>query len=211
LTITPEPPILEVAVLTQGKEVVLMDLPEVYIEKEPFLNMVVAALETGKRECLGIVCGRKPGRNRNYFHITNAAGFGCVRRRSNTEVEQSKLGFKNIAPLFTSDSPLQLLGDFHSHPEWGGHRRSSELSEHDIRHMIDDEDDLGIVILRSSVVKDRGPWEALSDGSVRGFITKKNVSLHAYMLVQEDGEKKSLKLRINAPDAIRALNKFKTS
>ncbi|MDO8504585.1 MAG: Mov34/MPN/PAD-1 family protein [Candidatus Liptonbacteria bacterium] len=187
-----------------------MNSPEVYVEKEPFFNMVLAAIETGKRECLGIVFGRKPGRNRNYFHVTNATAIQCVRRRSNKEVEQTDLSSKNIAPLLASGSPMRFLGDFHSHPDWGGHKAPFGMSEGDVKNMADAGNYLEFIILISSVDKERGPWEALSDGSVRGFLTKRSIGLSVYMLQDVDGKKKPIKLRINAPSAIRALNRMKT-
>lgn len=186
-----------------------MSMPTVHIRREAFLNMIMAATETFKRECLGILFGHSPARNRNNFLITNAVPIQCVRIRLNSEVDQSKKSVEALHKLFgKAEKIYRPLGDFHSHPEWGQTLGGPELSESDIKNMIYQETKLEIVIVISSRKRGFILWETQPDGSIKGSLSKFNYHFNAYTLIKDEEEKLvPQKLQIVAPLALRALNR----
>src|SRR3989338_4867585 len=148
-----------------------MDPPFVYIEREPFINMIRASIETFDRECLGDIGGRLPTRTRNYFHITNAADIQLAKKRKNSEIDQSKASRKRLKEIDDQYPKLfRKIGDFHSHPEWRGHHRLPEMSDTDLEDMIKNRENLKvcIVIKVSRINKERVIWEPAGDGGVKG-------------------------------------------
>ena len=133
-----------------------MDPPIVYIEKEPFRTMLLASIETFKRECLGYIFGHKPTNRHNSFVITDAVAVQLARKRKNKEVEQNKIGEERMKDCFARyPSLFRVIGDFHSHPEWGDYTREPTLADDDIADMLETGYPLGIVIKILSINKER--------------------------------------------------------
>ena len=184
-----------------------MDPPYVYIEKEPLLDMVLASVETFKRECLGLLFGRASSRTRNYFHITNVVNIQLARKRKNKEIEQSKISEEKIKEMCSQYPRLYpVIGDFHSHPEWGQCRRQATMSDADLEDMKKRREELKVclVIKISLINKERVVWEPVGDGGVRGSLAKYKFHINAIRLGDDDKEEI---LEIQAPSALKALNK----
>lgn len=184
-----------------------MDPPYVYIEKEPLLDMVLASIETFRRECLGLLFGRTPSRTRNYFHITNAVNIQLARKRKNKEIEQSKISEEKIREMCGQYPRLYpLIGDFHSHPEWGQYRRVATMSDTDLEDMRKRRDELKVclVVKISLINKERVVWEPASDGGIKGSLAKYKFHINAIRLGGDDKEEI---LEIQAPSALKILNK----
>jgi len=188
--------------------------PTVHINREPLLNMLLAAAETYNRECLGYVFGSGPTRKRRFFRITNVIAIQGVRRRTNVEIEQSQRSWKRLHGYIKSSLRLYpILGDFHSHPASGPYKKSIEMSETDIMGMRKDSDaKIGIIIGISSRTKKRvlwnvpvrGPHTGILRGSLAGFTFK----VCAYTLATNgNAELVPKRLRIVAPAALKALNR----
>lgn len=184
-----------------------MDPPIVYIEKEPFLNMLSASIETFKRECVGYIFGHKPSRKRNSFIITNAANIQLAKKRKNSEVVQSQLSKKNCEDLFKKyPSLFKVIGDFHSHPEWGKHKGVAMPSETDIKNI--ERGEISIIIAISTINKDRILWQNNNEGGVKGSLGNYRFDLNVFRIVQKkDGSKAEECLVINAPTAVKSLNR----
>lgn len=186
-----------------------MDSPIVYIEKEPFLTMIFASVETFKRECLGYIFGYKPTQDRNSFVITNAIPIQLAKKRKNSEVEQSKLSMNNISNCFDGyPSLFRKIGDFHSHPEWGRHKVQAIPSKQDIKDMIEEEIPIGIIIAISLLNKERILWQNTSGGGVKGSLGKYKFHLNVFRVVKdEDNNRTEESLTVYAPAATRSLNR----
>jgi|GEM_PF-1635514 len=198
-------------------------LPKVYIEIEPFLVMIWAAVEEFRKECLGFILGYRPTPKDNNFYITAVFPLQSVRRgrkgKALGEVEQTKHGrkrFKEFGKWLEAGRILKI-GDFHSHTEYRGILPPAELSGSDKKSM--EENEIEIIISISSRKKGKAPWEALSDGRVTGSFGKYNFLFGVHMLEKkiDDGddrilEQKTVKntdlLQIVAPSAIKALNRI---
>lgn len=187
-------------------------LPTVHIRKEAFLEILWASMETFKSECLGFLWGRSPTVNFNRFLISDAVPFQSVRRRKNTEVEQSKRGERRLQELMQGvrGSTVKLLGYFHSHPEWGNAKPWSEMSEFDIKEMQKSGDQIEIIVSISSRKKGVLSWTLFPDGNVRGSFNKFTLDFNAYTLFLDNNKKKGVpkRLQIVAPAALKFLNRI---
>lgn len=185
-----------------------MDLPVVYVEKEPFLTIVLSSIETFKRECFGFIFGHKPSKTRNSFIITNAVTVQLAKKRRNTEVDQSKLSEKKMKECFEKYPAIfPVIGDFHSHPEWGPYKREPGLSEEDMKDMIRTGYPLSIVIKISSVNKERILWESAADGGIRGSLGKYKFHINILRTIRDGGKLKEELFLVRAPAALRSLNR----
>jgi len=186
-----------------------VDLPVVYIEKEPFLNMLLSAAETHKRECFGYIFGHKPTKENNCFVVTNAAAVQLARKRKNKEIEQSRASRARMREYFSRYSTLYpMLGDFHSHPEWGDYVREMTLSDGDLEDMIKDNFLIGVVIKVVSVNKDRLLWQRATHGGLKGSLGKFKFYVTVGRAIKGRGGKLHNEcLTIHAPAAIKALNR----
>lgn len=186
-----------------------MALPAVHIRKEAFLIMTWAAIETFKKECFGFLLGYPPTKRKNFFSITDAVSFQRV-KRFNTRVDVYK-GVERKFNKFISDISgvyPKYLGHFHSHPEWGDHLPSVDMSETDLRGFNKTPEPLEFIVGVSSRKKGQATWESLPDGDVKGSFDKFNLHFTVYTLVQESEEATIQKLRIVTPRSIKTLNRI---
>ena len=134
-----------------------------------------------------------------------------VRRRTNTEVEttdRTNKRFEEFTETISNVYP-KYLGDFHSHPEWGGMVPVYGLSEHDKREFAKSEnEDLALIITISSRKKGRMVWEACEDGSIKGSIGKYNLHFNVFGAEIVEGERAAKQLRIITPRSIETLNRL---
>ena len=185
-----------------------MDLPIVYIEKEPFLEMILASVETFKRECFGYVFGYKPSNKRNSYIITSVMPIQLIKKRGNGLIEQSKLSARNIVGCIDKYPVLfPVIGDFHSHPEWGSHKRIPRLSDRDIADMVKNGCSLGVVIKISSINKERILWQRGHDGGIKGSLANYKFHLNVCRVVEGAEGFLDECLTVNAPAAIKAMNR----
>lgn len=182
-----------------------MSPPGLHIQRGAFLGMVISSVETFKRECLGYVFGYKPTAGRENYLITSVHNIAMVSKRKNAEIEENERSRKRLTGLFEAAPALyRYLGDFHSHPEWGTAKGVAELSEQDIKNMLDNKKSFEIVIAVNSRKKGQVPWEVLADGGIRGSLDKFNFHMAAFTL---DADAKPVQLKITAPAALKALNR----
>lgn len=184
--------------------------PTVCVHRRAFEAMIRASITTFKKECLGSVFGKRPTKKNPSFVVASAEPLQDVhcfhdgaRLRDRSE-ERLKEFFRQM-PLYS-----QPLGDFHSHTEWGQKRYRREMSKRDIESMAHQGMQIEFIIAIYSSKRSRR-WEAHADGSVRGsFCGKKRkyyFSVNAYILEYRDNEPVPIRIKIIAPEAIRALNR----
>lgn len=181
----------------------------VHIRKEAFLIMLWAAVETFKKECMGVILGSAPSPGRDHFWISDVIPFQGIEKRLNTKVVQSG---RSNARWNEFWGRLQFrpkrLGLFHSHPEWGSHKPPSEMSDKDTKDMKEQKSPLEIIICISS--RGKGSylhWELLEDGSIQGSIASFNFRVNAFTLVSEGERVEPARIQIVSPAALRKLNR----
>ena len=186
-----------------------MSTPTVHVRREAFFSMILSSAEIFRRECLGIVFGYLPSQSRNHFLVTNALDIKGVKLRLNTKVHQSKKSEQALKGIFRQgESVFRPIGSFHSHAEWGNTKGLAELDEEDIKDMHSERETLNFIIAIAGRKKGSAPWEIQADGSIKGSLYKFNFHIAAFILVDdEDNKKIPFKLKIVAPEALKALNR----
>lgn len=185
-----------------------MDPPIVYIEKEPFLNMLIAAADTFRRECFGYFFGKKPSRIRNMYIIKNAIAVQGTIKRANTEVRVSKGCHERLDRIFSKYPSLYSgIGYFHSHPEWGSIPGSHEMSDGDICEMAKSDSEIAVVLKISSRKRERLDWVSKPDGGMRGSYGDYVVDVNVYRLIKDGSDNIPESLQIISPASIKSLNR----
>ncbi|MEK9208760.1 MAG: hypothetical protein AAB910_01645 [Patescibacteria group bacterium] len=165
----------------------MSELPTVYIEREPLLNMILAAVEMYNRECLGYLFGYSSGKPTKSFVITSAVQLAAVVHRSSCGLHQSKRACKRLGGFIDKASRLfPYLADFHSHPHpkmWPG---LFGLSEDD-RKSMHDEDKFCVIIALSPRGKRLLEWAMRDEGTrLRGSLGHFDVHFTAHWVVRDE-------------------------
>ena len=195
-----------------------MEVPTVYIEREPLLNILMAAAEVYNRECLGYIFGRKPTKRQNRFVVTSAITCAAVVRRTNAHVRQSERAFRRMNELMQAEpASFPWLGDFHSHPS-RPYRLACDLSAEDLNNMVTDDYRFGILVSISRRGKRPLEWRLKSRRTrLRGTLGKFDFHLVAHQLIRdaagtairdEHGKPKARRLAIEvASQTLKSLNR----
>lgn len=180
-------------------------IAKVHIKKEPFLEMLSAATETFRRECLGWAFGLKPTAKKKHYVITHIHHITRTRIQKNLQVDSHTRSDRRLKKLF-ADSPrlYNRLARFHSHNEYGKALASPSMSGDDI---ATSETDIEIIIVMSARKKSAIPWQVDPDGSILGSLNGYNFHFNAYTVIDSEGKRTPRKLQIVAPLALRALNR----
>ena len=194
-----------------GEEVMKMP-PTVHIRKEAFISLIFSVVDIFKKESFGFVLGYRPIKGRNYFLVMEFVPFANRNEKQYTEAtwtRRTKQRFHRFQELI-SQLRLKYLGDFHSHPEFGGMICSPGLSDYDKADMIKNGHDLEFIVNIFSRRRGKVVWESMPDGSIRGSYDQFNIEVHVYRLVlqKEDKDPEPERLQIVAPEAIKTLNRM---
>ena len=105
---------------------------EVFISENAFLATVIGAVEVFHRETLGILLGY---RTKSGFVVQNAITYQTSDRYP-TEVQRDDLAHKRIKSFLENvRSLVKIIGDFHSHTQFGENKGGFYPSEQDINEM----------------------------------------------------------------------------
>jgi proteasome lid subunit RPN8/RPN11 len=179
--------------------VVALGKPAVYLNRDAFRELLFAAVETGQKECLGILFGWEVEKGGHKIVVSGISGFQSLVRRKNTEVVHSQAAHNRIQDFMASaPSEYQQVGHFHSHCEWMNFPSSPEMSKGDIDNVVRTESKIEIIILIAK--RKRGQnirWSAREDGGVEGTTGKWSLGLHAYQVaISPDGSRRAEKLNL---------------
>lgn len=185
--------------------------PSVYVCRNALETMIAASVETFKKECFGFVFGRAPTKSRPHFVITSTAPLQCV-KRSNGKIEGHARSERRLKEFFARmPRSSRPLGNFHSHTEWGDTQYGAAMSTADTLSMARENAKIEFIIAISSRKKGKAEWRANDDGSVAGSFGSGrynyNFSINGYVLEYRDNEPVPVRIKIIAPEAIRAFNR----
>ena len=146
---------------------------QVVISDTAFVTIVAMALETYKKECLGILYGH---RAENGFTIEYALPHQTARRKL-SEVATYDRRLRAARGVVTELSSLEEIGDYHSHNDYGGDGTWTMPSEPDMRSMT-----IGNIYIVISVetCADKRAWHQQPTGAIVGSIKDKRVRVGAY-------------------------------
>ncbi len=147
--------------------------PQVYLNENVFMGMVLSCVEVYKKECFGLLLGyRTPEK----YIVEHAIAYQSVRRGHNwAELRSDK--WKVLQEMLRNFPRLDVLGDFHSHTMYRDVKAQVSLSREDIDYM--DPDDLQIVIAVNQNRRSRA-WSLNSDRTISGSIDKFYFKIAAY-------------------------------
>lgn len=152
---------------------------EVVLSESAFIAMVTAAVETFPDETLGVLIGvRKASKVMVQYAIVYQT---AKRRRYSAEIHPR---LSRRMDLFLEKvTHLEIVGDFHSHPEAGVDKVASvKLSEADKKSMRINK--LGIVI---AIDKDgrKLEWRHLPRGSLKGSVSPYTLKMTTWLKTEE--------------------------
>jgi len=146
---------------------------EIVLADRAFISIVLSSVEVFKKECLGALLGVQ---SRGQIFVEHAIPFQSVAKRSFTEVQANwrrELKINEILPKLT---PLQKLGYFHSHPQFGKSKGTTILSDADEESMIDTEIEIVVAINKTT---QKNQWKE-SNNELVGCLNDFSVKIAGY-------------------------------
>lgn len=147
----------------------------VYLSENAFLDLLVSSAEVYKRECLGFLLGY---RLEDRYIIEHAFSFQTANRRPKG-VSSLDRSHQKIEPILARFDRLQIIGDFHSHTEFGNMKGLPQPSSEDIRGMK--AGNIYVIVAINSNRKTRH-WEENRDNTISGSVDKFFYKISAYYL-----------------------------
>lgn len=161
----------------------------VYLSETAFVDLLLSAAEVYKRESLGILLGYKPeGR----FIIEHAFSFQTARRKHKGVIFAHK-NHKKIEPILDKFDRLQIVGDFHSHTQFGEAKGLPIPSDEDIKEMKEGQVYLIIAINNNEKTLN---WGENRDGTISGSAGEFFFKIAAYF---RSGSSTIKRARIHCP------------
>jgi len=167
-----------------------MDELIVYIKERAFLAIILSVVEVYKRETLGLLLGYK-GSNR--FFVEYAIPFQTAER----EFSWTEPKARAVARMtnITKKMSIDVIGDYHSHTEYGSEKAKAIPSGEDIADMQSGNVHI-IIAVNPKLVKVK--WRQNNDGTISGTISNYYVRISAATPI---GEYKYRRVKIICPSA----------
>src|SRR5512135_2674695 len=136
----------------------------VYISENAFIDVLLSSAEVYKRECLGYLLGY---RLEDRFIVEHAFSFQTANRKHKGVVVHEK-NHKKVEPILDKFDKLQIIGDFHSHTQFGPTKGLPIPSDEDIREMVAGHVYLIVAINNNEKTM---PWAENRDGTISGSVS----------------------------------------
>ena len=141
--------------------------------------VALAAIEVYRRECLGLLVGY---RHDDCFEVTLATSYQSAVRRFRGSSARPRAHKRLMEAISELPTGLELLGDFHSHPQYGDRQGVPQPSDRDIEDMVPGL--VHLVVAINDGVKTRG-LQAHSNGTLSAGIGRYELLFGAWTLTQE--------------------------
>lgn len=185
--------------------------PVVYVRRNAFWAMIVTSVEMFKRECFGLLFGSTPSKSRHHFIITKVHSSQYPKKLHTGVLEHARSERRLKEFFLRMPHSSQPIGSFHSHTERAGIPYVPEMSETDIQDTERRQSKIECIIGITSRKKGTAEWRANDDGSITGSCGSGrynyNFNVNAYILEYRDNKPVPVRIKIIAPQAIRALNR----
>ena len=162
----------------------------VHIKERAFLSMILSSIEVYRHETLGLLLGYK---SMNGFVVeygipyqTAVKGYSWVAPKS--------MSSKRIESILKC-IPINVIGDFHSHTQWGDSKAKAVPSGDDIADM--ESDKVYLIVAVNDKTKDK-TWYHTKKGTIRGTLGEYAIELGAHILA---GKNKWKPVKIICPSA----------
>ncbi|MGQ9569883.1 MAG: Mov34/MPN/PAD-1 family protein [Thermodesulfovibrionales bacterium] len=166
----------------------------VYISENAFIDLLLSSAEVYKKECLGFLLGYKL---EDRFIVEHAFTVQTANRK-HKGVIYNKKNHKKIEPILARLDKLQIVGDFHSHTQFGSTKGLPIPSPEDIKEMVP-----GHIYLIVAVNNNQKtiPWGENRDGTISGSVDEFFFKISAYFLngVSSNGTSSVKRAKIHCP------------
>lgn len=161
----------------------------VYLSENAFIDLLLSSAEVYKKECLGFLLGYKL---KDRFVIEHAYSLQTADRKPKGVVSLDR-SHKQILPILERLDRLQIVGDFHSHTEFGPQKGLPHPSQEDIDGMSVDH---VYFIIAINDNRKTMTWSENRDGTVSGTVGNFFFKIAAYYLA---GPSSLRKVKIHCP------------
>lgn len=152
---------------------------KIYLSEDAFMDLLLSSAEVFKRECLGYLLGY---RLEDRFIIEHAFSLQTAKRKRRGVIFQHR-DHKKIEPILSKFEKLQIIGDFHSHTQYGDAKGLPIPSPEDIEGM--EPNNLYIIVAINDLLKSR-PWRENMDGSISGSVGDFFFKISAYFYLDDN-------------------------
>ena len=156
----------------------------VYISENAFIDILISSVEVYKRECLGFLLGYKL---EDRFIVEHAFSVQTANRRHKGVVYNQK-NHKKIEQILSRLDKLQIIGDFHSHTQFGPTKGLAIPSAEDVKGMVLDRIYLIVAINNNEKTM---PWGENRDGTISGSVSDYFFKISAHFLNGNSSVKKA--------------------
>ncbi|MCE5194643.1 MAG: Mov34/MPN/PAD-1 family protein [Nitrospiraceae bacterium] len=148
---------------------------KIYLSDNAFIDLLLSSAEVYKKESLGFLLGYKP---EDRFVIEHAFSLQTARRKHKGVVFQHK-NHKKIEPILEKFERLQIIGDFHSHTQFGITKGLPIPSEEDIKEMR--QGSIYLIVAINNNEKTMS-WRENRDGTISGSVGNFFFKIAAYYM-----------------------------
>jgi proteasome lid subunit RPN8/RPN11 len=160
-----------------------------YLSENAFIDLLLSSAEVYKKECLGFLLGY---RLEDRFIIEHAFSFQTASRKPKGVVSHDT-SHKKIDPILARLDRLRIIGDFHSHTQFGEMKGLPIPSPEDIAGMAKDRIYLIVAI---NNVKKTMIWAENRDKTISGSVGDFFFKISAHYL---DSRLSVTKVKIHCP------------
>lgn len=148
---------------------------KVYLSENTFLGLLLSAAEVYKKECLGYLLGY---RLEDRFIVEHAFSLQTASRRLKGVILGDK-NQKKIEEVLERFDKLQIIGDFHSHTQFGETKGLPIPSQDDIKTMK--AGNVYLIVAVNDIDKVYS-WSENRDGTISGSVGRLFFKISAYYL-----------------------------
>jgi len=161
----------------------------VYLSENAFMDLLLSSAEVYKSECLGFLLGYKL---EDRFIIEHAFSLQTASRKLKGVKSQDR-SHKQIEPILARFDRLQIIGDFHSHTQFGMYKGVPHPSKEDIAGMTPEQIYLIVAINnnRKTMI-----WAENRDSTISGSVDNFFFKISAYFI---NGSAAVRKAKIHCP------------
>ncbi len=165
-----------------------------YVSENAFIDLLLSSAEVYKKECLGFLLGYKI---EDRFIVEHAFSVQSA-NRGHKGVIYNRKNQKRIEPILARFDKLQILGDFHSHTQFGLTKGLPIPSPQDIKEMLPGQVYLIVAINNNQKTMQ---WGENRDGTISGSVNEFFFKISAYFLnsINGNGNTSVKRAKIHCP------------
>ncbi|MBI4722224.1 MAG: Mov34/MPN/PAD-1 family protein [Candidatus Stahlbacteria bacterium] len=149
----------------------------VHIKERAFLSMILSSIEVYRHETLGLLLGYA---GIDKFVIEHSIPYQTAVKGYSWVSPKPKISDRRGRIL--KHMPINVIGDFHSHTQWGTTKANAVPSGEDIADM---EPNRAYIIVAVNDKEKAEPWHQTAEGTIKGTLDEYVIELGAYILVSK--------------------------